>query len=463
VGNGYTQTWTTPVVISGNLSAAMPDICIDSNGVLHSVYNYQPALLRANIYYTKSTDDGLTWSTPVDVAKNITLFAYMPHIVAGSIDTLYLTYDFNLYPSYTKVIYRMFDGTQWRDTLCLTTSQPGAHANFPILDYRHRFYTFWYWNGKSYYRYLENGIWSNTIAMYPNDYSTVFLAGKASHNNDLHCIGGYWLQGGQVGNKVVYFKYINSDDRWTDLTVLNNGNWLGDDNWGIDLDTNDYPGIVWHEQTYNADPLDDSTMYRFYNGSYWPEAEFITHNPDPEQQRIAIDNNNKPHIIDREKMEQGLKIMYYQKINGLWQGELIDSSYIVVSDPEIIHHNNKLYLVYYKCFTHEDCKVLFTSKQITTNVFGLLIADKIKVYPNPFTNYTNFEFNLKQSGKTSLKVYNLNGQLVNTLINCYLPAGQYKITWNGTDNYGKEVMPGQYLIRLQRGKYIMSRMVSYVN
>lgn len=69
-------------------------------------------------------------------------------------------------------------------------------------------------------------------------------------------------------------------------------------------------------------------------------------------------------------------------------------------------------------------------------------------YPNPFNPTTNIIYNLPQSGEYSLKIYNLLGQEVYTLVNGQLNAGRHQITWNGVDNFGTKVGSGIYFYRL---------------
>ncbi|MCK4224106.1 MAG: S8 family serine peptidase [candidate division Zixibacteria bacterium] len=96
-------------------------------------------------------------------------------------------------------------------------------------------------------------------------------------------------------------------------------------------------------------------------------------------------------------------------------------------------------------------------------------------FPNPFNPATTILFELKpeyqisntpfpprkksesfmpqieQISKvyTSLKIYNIRGQLVKILIEDELPPGRYKMTWDGTDEGGKKVASGIYLYRLK--------------
>ncbi len=70
------------------------------------------------------------------------------------------------------------------------------------------------------------------------------------------------------------------------------------------------------------------------------------------------------------------------------------------------------------------------------------------VSPNPFVDGTVVKFNMAKSANVSLSVYNVNGQLVSTLIDGTIPAGQQSIAWNGTDFAGNKVARGVYFCRM---------------
>jgi bacillopeptidase F len=71
--------------------------------------------------------------------------------------------------------------------------------------------------------------------------------------------------------------------------------------------------------------------------------------------------------------------------------------------------------------------------------------------PNPFNPETNIAFTLDQPAQVNLRIYNLLGQEVVTLLAASLPAGRFETTWNARDAQGREVATGVYFYRLQAG------------
>ncbi len=69
-------------------------------------------------------------------------------------------------------------------------------------------------------------------------------------------------------------------------------------------------------------------------------------------------------------------------------------------------------------------------------------------YPNPFNPSTTISFALPAAGKTTLMIYSLTGQHVQTLMDGEMNAGRHNVTWNGRDQTGSVVSSGVYFYSL---------------
>ncbi|MCF7911098.1 MAG: DUF1565 domain-containing protein [Candidatus Cloacimonetes bacterium] len=87
---------------------------------------------------------------------------------------------------------------------------------------------------------------------------------------------------------------------------------------------------------------------------------------------------------------------------------------------------------------------------------------KIENYPNPFNPETQIVFNLPESEKVYLSVYNLKGQLVRVLADDVLPAGENCLYWDSRNEMGRIVSSGVYLVRLQSGKANVMRKIMLI-
>ena len=82
--------------------------------------------------------------------------------------------------------------------------------------------------------------------------------------------------------------------------------------------------------------------------------------------------------------------------------------------------------------------------------------------PNPFNPQTKISFELPQSMSASLRVFDLRGRLVRTLIDGPRVAGPQSVVWDGRDARGARVSSGVYLYRLQAGELVEQHKMTLV-
>ncbi|HPS59970.1 MAG TPA: FN3 associated domain-containing protein [Candidatus Cloacimonas sp.] len=84
----------------------------------------------------------------------------------------------------------------------------------------------------------------------------------------------------------------------------------------------------------------------------------------------------------------------------------------------------------------------------------VLMATKLlNAYPNPFNPNTNIRYSLKDAGKVRIDIYNMKGQVIQTLTAEHNIPGFYQLAWDGCDANGKPVASGIYMYRMTSGNY----------
>jgi hypothetical protein len=78
-------------------------------------------------------------------------------------------------------------------------------------------------------------------------------------------------------------------------------------------------------------------------------------------------------------------------------------------------------------------------------------------YPNPFNPTTKITFSLPSDNFVTVKVYDMLGREVKTLVNDYRNAGSHTMNWNGDDNSGQKVASGTYIYRITAGSFVATR------
>jgi flagellar hook assembly protein FlgD len=70
-------------------------------------------------------------------------------------------------------------------------------------------------------------------------------------------------------------------------------------------------------------------------------------------------------------------------------------------------------------------------------------------YPNPFNPSTMISYTIPSQANVRLKIFNLLGQEVATLVDAPQPGGLHNIPWNGNGDNGYAVSSGVYVYRLE--------------
>jgi flagellar hook assembly protein FlgD len=79
-------------------------------------------------------------------------------------------------------------------------------------------------------------------------------------------------------------------------------------------------------------------------------------------------------------------------------------------------------------------------------------------YPNPFNPTTTIEYSIAETGFVSLKVYDVAGQLVRTIVDEVQSPGQVRpVRWNGLNDRGHSVSSGVYFYKLTAADFTKTR------
>jgi subtilisin family serine protease len=81
----------------------------------------------------------------------------------------------------------------------------------------------------------------------------------------------------------------------------------------------------------------------------------------------------------------------------------------------------------------------------------------LSVYPNPFNPTTIIRFNVETTHESQLRIYDINGRLVETLVDGIVNPGEYKIEWNASD-----VASGIYFLRLKTINSVYTKKITYL-
>ena len=107
--------------------------------------------------------------------------------------------------------------------------------------------------------------------------------------------------------------------------------------------------------------------------------------------------------------------------------------------------------IYNRALTDEEIDSLYHNYITAVDVPKNTIPESFKVYqnyPNPFNPVTKISWQSPVSSQQTLRIYDILGREVATLIDEFKPAGRYEISFNGAD-----LPSGVYFYQLKSGEY----------
>jgi flagellar hook assembly protein FlgD len=85
-----------------------------------------------------------------------------------------------------------------------------------------------------------------------------------------------------------------------------------------------------------------------------------------------------------------------------------------------------------------------------------------EIYPNPFNPETIISYSLPKSQKVSLKIFDITGKEIITLVKGKMDAGNHQIIWNAHNQIGEPISSGIYISVLENGQNAISKSMVYI-
>lgn len=160
------------------------------------------------------------------------------------------------------------------------------------------------------------------------------------------------------------------------------------------------------------------------------------------------------------------------EISGLGSGKYIVAAFMDVNGDssfslnEPVGFTEKLLTVYPEAVTANvnlklekrfSTEVAQTEQPGVPGNFALLPN-----FPNPFNPATAIQFTVPRLSKVAIKIFNLLGEEITTLVNGTIEPGIHQVTWNALDGAAGNLSSGIYICRMQADNFVSSQKITFV-
>ncbi len=203
--------------------------------------------------------------------------------------------------------------------------------------------------------------------------------------------------------------------------------------------TDGYDGSPW--DIYNLTPFSDTYLNIYITHGDWGE---YNGNYASDIRGDKNDIQKWDGIIDGNNIDPSIKLIFIiDNPNPNWDINFIlsqDTTFQII-DTASSYFEFDIFPYYFN----------IQANKTTTRINNLLSPKSFQLqqnYPNPFNPTTTIIYGLPKSSHVDIRIYDLLGREITTLVNDNQEAKHYKVIWDAKDRSGNSVPSGMYLYRI---------------
>jgi hypothetical protein len=410
----FGTTWSAPVNISNTTTTSRWAQIKSTGNTVYCTWVETTTYPFSDIYFSKSTDAGTTWSTPVNITNDNRPQNRIYMYVTPSGEIYLACDDITSYPVFNRddiyLIKSTNGGSTW-STAVNITNNPG-HSNTPcIVVVEPNIYFTWadntgsapnYDNSDIYFKKSPDGglTWDDSIKICSN---------PESSSRPRICWG--WdgpIPAPWISMTIVWYDYSTGDAE----ILARNGKHF------IPVELTSFTGVAENNNV----------------NIYWS---------------TATETNNKGFELERRISD-----------SESWNSIAFIEGKGTTTQPQKYFYSDKnldRLKYHYRLRQIDFDGTGYYSDEIEVDLTLLAEFSLTQNFPNPFNPVTTIKYNIAEACFVSLEVYNALGVLVKNLGNEYKQPGEYQINLNASD-----LPSGVYMYQLKAGNFISTKKMSLI-
>lgn len=311
-------TWSPAVDVSntGDFSGG-PRIAIDSNRSLHVVWldatpgNYE-------IFYSKSTDGGTTWSAAVNLSNN-SVDSQISKIAVDSGDNLHVVWGDN-FPDNAEIVYSksVDGGATWSPAVNISNTSSGSDSPSMAINSSGGIHVVWHdyigGNDETFYSGSSDGgtTWSPVINVSNNYGPSYNPAVAVDSGGNVHAV---WNDQASGFTQIVYSKSTDGGATWSAITDISKSSRGTSESPEIAVDSANNIYLVWQDDApANGDIFCSKSAD---GGATWSAPVNVSNNYGYSgYAAIDLDSSNNLHVVWQDTTPENVDILYSKSSDG---------------------------------------------------------------------------------------------------------------------------------------------------
>ena len=196
----------------------------------------------------------------------------------------------------------------------------------------------------------------------------------------------------------------------------------------------------------------------FYNGTFYDLYRYTNEKVIVYGYKDESDNNNNNQIVvvaNFSTIERTVENVPFLS-SGEWYN-VFDPNDVVSINEDNSYGEYSIAAKSAAVYSNSDLQ-LFTSKDLSTpNTYQIL-----ECYPNPFNGNLKIQYDIAEASFVNIKVFSINGSLVNDFDMGKLFSGKHSLIWDGLSKDGRSLPTGIYIISLNTTNSITNKKVLFL-
>jgi len=306
------QTWTADKRLTWTSGWSFtPDIAVDSSNNIHVVWD-DFSSGASEIYYKKSTDGGLTWSTKQLTWNSVGNSA--PAIAIASTDHIHVVWGGRRTGNFEIYHKKSTDGgTNWTTKRLTWNSGFSWHPDIAI-DSSDNIHVVWYDDTSGNYeiyhkKSTDDGASWTTKRLIWNSNHSWYPAMAIDSSDNIHVV---WEDSTPGNWEILYKRSTNGGVSWTTKRLTWNAEHSR--HTAIAVDSSNHIHVVWEDYS----PLNSETFYKKSTdgGTTWTTKRLTWNAGGSRQPAIVIDSSKNIHIVWPDSTPGNIEIFYKRSTNG---------------------------------------------------------------------------------------------------------------------------------------------------